>query len=157
MKAVVIFYSFDGNCTLVAEEIRDELNADMIQLQTKVEPKCCKIARFFWSFGKMFSRKNPPLKPVAFDPSLYDLIILGAPVWGYAPASPMRTFLSGADISEKKIALFVCHAGGVGKSLEKFKALLADNEIIAEADFFNAAKRDKKEVKQQIEQWIKTF
>ena len=156
MKTAIIFYSLDGNCALAAEEIKSLLNADLIRLHAKDEKKRGGIEKFFWLFGLMFSR-NPPLKPYTFDPSAYDLIILGAPVWAGSPASPVKTFISQAGITGKKAALFVCHAGGKGNALGKFRALLAGNNIIAEIDFLNPVKRNIEEVKQQIADWVKTF
>ncbi|MDR0324408.1 MAG: flavodoxin [Treponema sp.] len=157
MKTAVIFYSLDGNCTFVAEEIKNRLNADMIQLRTKDEKKRGKIGKLFWGCIMVFSGKKPPLKPYSFDSSIYELLIIGAPVWADSPAPPVKTFISETGISGKKIALFVCHGGGKGGSQEKFKALLAGNEIIAEADFHEPVKKNKDEVKRQIEDWVKSF
>jgi len=155
MKTAVIFYSLDGNCAYAAEEIKSLLNADLIRLHTKDEKERSGISKFFWSCGAMFSR--PQLKPYSFDPSAYDLIILGAPVWAASPASPVKTFISKAGITGKKTALFVCHAGGKGKALEKFKALLAGNDIISVIDFLNPARNSGENVKRQIADWVNTI
>ena len=154
MKTAVVFYSLDGNCASVAEEIKSQLNADLLRLQTKDDKKRGSIARFFWAGGMMFSKKLPPLKPYAFNPQDYDLIVIGAPVWAGSPAAPVKTFITDAAISGKKIAVFVCHAGGRGDSLEKLKSLLTGNDIIAEADFFNAAKNSE-EMKKKAAEWLK--
>ena len=157
MKTAVVYYSLDGNCALVAEELKAQLNADVISLHTTDEKKRGKIASMFWGCGMVFFRKNPPLKPYTFDPSAYDLIILGAPVWASCPAPPIRTFLSGVGIAGKKTALFICHAGGAGNALEKFRALLAGNEIVAEIDFKDPTKDKPEEVKQRISDWAQGF
>jgi flavodoxin len=104
----------------------------------------------------VFLRKKPPLKPHTFDPSAYDFIILGAPVWAGAIAPPMETFLGETSLTGKKTALFVCHAGGKGKSLEQLKALLSGSEVTAEADFFNVIK-NYEEAAQQIDDWVKNL
>jgi flavodoxin len=153
MKTAVIFYSLDGNCTFVANEIKAKLNADIIQLYVDDDKKRRGIIKFFWCCGLMFSRKNIPLKPYTFDPSAYDLIIIGAPVWASSPATPIRTFISEKGITGKKIAFFVCHGGGKGDALEKFKALLPGNEIISEVDFTRPAKNKSEDVKKQIADW----
>ena len=153
MKTAVVFYSLDGNCALVAQEIKAQLNADLISLYTKDEKKRSKIGKLFWGGGMVFGRKKPPLKPYAFDPAGYDLIVLGVPVWAGSPAPPIETFLRETGVKGKKVALFVCHGGGKGKSLEKFKALLAGNEITAEADFLEPAGKNGE--KQKIADWVK--
>jgi flavodoxin len=155
MKTAVIFYSLDGNCAFVAEEIKTQLNADLIRLETKDEKKRGKVGRMFWGCAMVFSKKKPPLKPYSFDSSKYDLIILGAPVWAGSPAPPIRTFIGETNFSGKKLALFVCHAGGKRKSLATFKALLTGNNIADEADFQEPAKD--KDSKQKIADWVKSF
>ena len=155
MKTAVVFYSLDGNCVYIAAQINDRLNADTVRLRLSDEKKHGKIGKFFWGGGMVFLRKKPPLKPYTFDPSGYDLIIIGMPVWAGSPAPPVRTFLSQTKITGKKIALFVCHAGGMGNALKKFKAMLPGNEIAAEADFINPVTGDSEKVKQQIEEWVK--
>jgi flavodoxin len=154
MKTAVIFYSINGNCSFVAEEIKAKLNSDLIQLHVKGEKKRLGIFQFFWCCRLMTSGKNPPLESYTFDPSAYDLIIIGAPVWASSPAVPIKTFISETGITGKKIALFVCHAGGKGDALEKFKALLTGNEIASEADFISPAKKKNKDAKKQITGWV---
>ena len=157
MKTAVVFYSLDGNCALVAEEIKKSLNAELIQLYIKDEKKRGKVGTLFWGVGMVFSRKKPPLKPYTFDPSAYDLIIIGTPVWAGTPAPPIQTFIAGAGITGKKIALFVCHMGGKKDALNKFKTLLAGNEIVAETDFVKPAAGDIEAMKRQVANWLEGF
>ena len=153
MKTAVLFYSLDGNSAFIAEEIKTRLNADIFRVYTKDEKKRSKAGNIFWGGCMVFFGKKPPLKPLAFDPSAYDLIIIGAPVWADTPATPIKTFISSAGITGKKIALFVCHEGGMKKTLGKFKKLLPCNEIIAEIDFKNTLKNID-ETKKKIEEWV---
>jgi len=155
MKTAIIYYSLDGNCAYVAEEIKKNLNADIIQLHVRSEKNRKGIFKFFWCCGLMFSHNNPPLKPWTFDPSKYELIILGVPVWASSPAAPIKTFISQTGITGKTIALYVCHAGGMGDALEKLKALLPNNKIITEANFVNPAKNKDEKTKEQIANWVK--
>jgi flavodoxin len=152
MKTAVIFFSYDGNSAFAAQQIKTRLNADLVQLYLMDEKKRGKIASIFWGGGMAVRGKKPPLKPYNFDPSSYNLIILGAPVWAGHPAPPLKTFLSQTPITGKKLALFVCHGGGPGKSLEKFKALVPGNEIVSTADFLMPGK-NKDEARQKIADW----
>jgi flavodoxin len=156
MKTAVVFYSLDGNCAFVAEEIKSLINADLIQLQLQDEKKRRGFMKILWGGSMVFKHKKPPLKPYTFDSAAYDLIVIGVPVWAGSPAPPIQTFFSETGISGKKIALFVCHGGGKGNALDIFRASLAGNEIITEADFVNARK-NRSEVKQQIANWVKEF
>ena len=157
MKTAVIFYSLDGNCALAAEEIKTQLNADMIRLQTKDEKKRSGFAKFFWGGGMVFLHRKPPLKPYTFDPAAYDLIIIGAPIWAASPAPPIKTFLSETNITGKKIALFVCQAGSNEGALDKFKSMLPGNEIVAAIDFISPANSGGEELKLKVAEWLKGF
>ncbi|MCL2763882.1 MAG: flavodoxin [Treponema sp.] len=154
MKTAIVYYSLNGNCAFVAEEIKANLDCDLIPLHTKDDKKRKGLSKFFWSFGLMISKK-PPLKPYTFDPSAYDLIIIGSPVWAAAPASPLKTFLSDTEIKGKKIALFACHAGGLGQAMDKFKTLLPGNDIISEMDINEPSSKDSEGAKQMIAEWVK--
>jgi len=154
MKTAVVYYSLDGNCAFVADQIKDGLNAELVRLYMQDEKKRRGLIKILWGGGMVFRRQKPPLKPYTFDPAAYELIVIGVPVWAGSPAPPIQTFLSETGISGKKIALFVCHGGGKGNALNTLKTLLSGNEIIAEADFVNARKNSG-EVKRQIADWVK--
>ena len=154
MKTAVVYYSLDGNCAFVAKQIKTMLNADLVRLQTQDEKQRGFIGKLFWGGGMVVLGKKPPLKPYAFDPSVYDLIVIGAPVWAGSPAPPIHTFTDGAGITGKKIALFVCHGGGMRNALEKFRSWLTGNEISAEADFVSPIKNSE-ETKRRIADWVK--
>ena len=155
MKTAVVFYSFDGNCAFIAEQIKNRLDVDVIQLQTKDEKRRGGFAKYFWGGSQVFMHKKPALKPYSFDPAAYGLIIIGAPVWAASPAPPLATFALEAKISGKKLALFLCHAGGRGKAMDKFKTMLTGNTIAAEADFINPLTGNREVVSRQIEEWLK--
>jgi len=158
MKTAVVFYSLDGNCAFTARKIGKLLNADIIHVQTKDEKKRRKFIKIIWGVIQVMSKKIPELKPVNFDPAAYDLIILGAPVWASSPAPAMKAFFSQTKIEGKKLALFMCHAGGMGDAMIKFKAMLQGNSIISEMDFNDPVKPNNMEnAIQQIEEWVKTL
>jgi flavodoxin len=154
MKTAVVFYSLNGNCALIAQEIKARLDADLLRLHTEDEKPRGGFAKFFWAIGVMKGMKKAPLKPYTFNSSTYDLIIIGAPVWAGSPARPIQAFLAETGITGKKVALFVCHGGGAGKALKKFKALLPGNDIIAETDFIVPIKNSEKAT-QQAAEWAK--
>ena len=157
MKTAVIYYSYGGNCTLVADILKTELNADIFRIETLDNKRRRGLFLMLWGGGQVFKGIKPPLKPLSVDISAYDLIILGTPVWAGSPTPAIASFLSKTSISGKKIALFCCHGGGLSKTMEKLKALLSGNTIVGEIDFKYAAKMDKTELKQKIHEWVNTL
>ena len=157
MKTAVVFYSHDENCAFIAEQIKALVNADLVRLYTRDEKKRGGLAKYAWGGAQVFMHKKPALKPWQFDPAAYDLIILGTPVWAANPAPPMQSFLSQAKISGKNVALFICHMGGKGKAMEKFKSLLAGNTIAGETDFPKPLADSRDAVKVRLTEWLKSL
>jgi len=158
MKTVIVYYSCDGNCAFAAKQIGKTLKADIIQVQLTDEKKRHGASKMFWGIMQIMSGALPAIKPVNFDAEAYDLIILGAPVWASSPAPAIRTFLSQTKISGKKIALFMCHGGGMGKAMEKFKALLEGNSIVTEIDLNSPVKFiNIEKSKEQIDNWTEVL
>jgi len=87
-------------------------------------------------------KKKINLLPYNFNPADYDFIIIGTPVWAGSFALPIKAFLDQNDLSDKKIALFATHQGGIGNALKNMRAKLSNSQIISEKDFNN--EKDKK-------------
>ena len=157
MKTAVIYYSNNGNSAQVAEILKAELNADIFRIETLDSKKRKGFSSIFFGGAQVVMGKKPPLKPLSVNISAYDLVIIGTPVWAGSPTPAVVSFLDKNSIAGKKIALFCCHAGGMGEAMNKLKALLGGNTVIGEIDFKNAAKIDKAELKQKISEWTKTL
>jgi flavodoxin len=157
MKTAVIYYSHDGNCALIAEILKTELNANVFRIETLDDKIRKGLSLMFWGGGQVFRGIKPSLKPLSVDISAHDLIIFGTPVWAGSPAPAIASFLDKNSITGKKIAIFCCHGGGKGKALDKLKTLLSGNTFIGEIDFIYPAKADKAGVKQKISEWAKTL
>ena len=151
MKTAIVYYSYEGNCALVAERIKPVLNADPVRLETVSKNG------FIGFISCLLTGKNPALKPHGFDPSNYDLIVLGTPVWAFSPAPVMQSFLSETRIRGKKIALFLCHDGGMKKAMDKFKKMLDGNTIVSEIDFNKPAKNDSEKQEERIKDWANSL
>ena len=160
MKTAVIYYSLDGNCALVAETIKTELNAEVFEIKTTDTKKRTGFVKFLWGVSqvvKVMTKNKPELQPFSIDINAFDLIILGTPVWAGSPVPAMVSFLSKTEITGKKIALFCCHGGGKGNIFDKLKALLPGNTIAGEIDLVTPARTGRAAVKEKIGEWVKTL
>ena len=156
MKTAVIFYSYEGNCALIAQIIKGAIDADLFEIKTTDTKKRSGLVLYAWGGYQVAMNKKPALEPLSVDVNAYDLIILGTPVWAASPAPAVISFLGKTKITGKKIALFCCHGGGMGKALQKLKALLPGNTCTGEIDFVYAAKsKEPNELKTKIEAWLK--
>lgn len=140
MKTLIIYYSFEGACRFVAERLAAACGADLLELKPAKDIKGGKASKYFWGGRQVVFGTKPELLPLDKDPGDYDLLIMGTPVWAFTYTPAFRTFLSEAGLKGKKIALFYCHEGGPGKTLENMKKALQGNDIIETADFINVNK-----------------
>ena len=121
MKILIVYYSFEGSCKYVAEEISKNLNAEILELKPKTDVKTKGILKYVFGGKQAFSNEKPELLPLEKNINSYDFIFLGTPVWAWNYAPALKTFFSEHKIKEKKMALFCCSGGGKGKTLENMK------------------------------------
>ena len=158
MKTAIIYFSYEGNSALIAELIKTAINADVFEIKTADTKKRKGVTKYFWGGAQAVMHKKPALQPLSVDINAYDLIILGTPVWAWSPSPAIVSFLDKTKISDKKVALYCCHGGGMGNTLQKLKTLLPGNTFAGEIDFIYPAKQnDTGELKQKIGEWIKSL
>lgn len=155
MKTLVVYYSHDGNTRFIAETIAGAINADMAALKPKRTLNASGMMMIAWGVRQLVSQSEPKLLPLEKNPADYDLIILGTPVWTYTLAPPVRTFLKQNAMSGKKIALFCCHGGQKGKTLENMKELLNGNIILGENDFMEPVSYEQEDSRKKAITWAK--
>ena len=109
MKILVVFYSRTGNTRRVAEEIINSLDCDIEEIiDTKNRSGMLGYIR---SGRDANSRKLTVLKDIINDPSKFDLLIIGTPIWGGHVSTPVRTYIHQNQANFKSVAFF-CTAGG---------------------------------------------
>ena len=109
MKKLVVYYSRTGNTHKVAEEITNGLECDIEEIiDTKNRSGPLGYIRSGRDAG---NRKLTVLKDIINDPSQYDLLIIGTPLWAWHVSTPVRTYIHENQANFKDVAFF-CTAGG---------------------------------------------
>ena len=120
-KALVIFYSFEGNTKFIAENIAHEIGADTLELKPKDDVSSKGFMKYFWGGKQVFMKHSPELFPLDKNPNDYNILFIGTPVWAFSFTPTLKTFFEQNHFENKKIALFCCHGGGKMKTLKKIK------------------------------------
>lgn len=157
MKALVVFYSFEGNTKLIAENIAKIVNADILELKPKKEIKSKGFMKYFWGGKAAIMKTKPELFPIEKNPQNYDILFIGTPVWAFTYAPPLNTFFSTSPVSNKKIVLFCCHGGGKGRIFDKMKKALKGNQILSEIDFHDPLKKNTDMQIQRAREWAENI
>ncbi|MFA9376154.1 MAG: flavodoxin family protein [Lachnotalea sp.] len=151
MKAIVVYFSLEGNSKYVADKVSKDLGADLLRLEPIKEYPHGNISKFFWGGKSVLLGETPNLVSYDFVVSEYDVIILGTPIWAGSFAPPIQTFITANDLGNKKIALFACHGGGgADKCFNKIKNELPSNKIVALLDLANPMKKEQPENEAKI-------
>jgi flavodoxin len=158
MKKLVIYYSqANGNTKRIAEIISEKTGAGITEIDT--------VTPYTGSYDEIVNQGQeevnrgfqPEIKELDISPAEYDEVIIGTPTWWYTMAPAVLTFLSNADLTGKRVALFQTHGGWPGHALKDMKALCNGAEIISEkAIQFDSTGGDYLETSlAEIESWIR--
>ena len=93
-KNLVVYYSFEGSTRLIAENIANVLDADILECKPIKDLKSKGFSKYFWGGRQVVTKKKPDLVDFSVNPNDYDAIIIGTPAWSYSYAPAIRTFLS---------------------------------------------------------------
>jgi len=111
VKALVVFYSRTGNTREVAEAIADELKCDVEEIVDLKDRSG--VMGFLLAGRDVTLGRLADIRPSAKDPSDYDVVIAGTPIWSFTVSSPVRTYLLQNKGKFKKLA-FYCMSDGSG-------------------------------------------
>lgn len=152
-KILVAYFSASGVTKKIAEMLAKEANADLYEIKpaipyTKEDLNWMdKKSRSSIEMGEKSFR--PAIVKDELDPSRYDQILLGFPIWWYVAPTIVNTFLESYDFTGKNITLFATSGGsGFGKTAEELQ-VSAPNAVIKEGKLLNTAK--KQEISKLVE------
>ena len=117
---IVIYYSLDGNCEMVAGHAARFAEADLVRIKTFKEiPKKGLMKMIRGGAGVVFGKK-PKIVPEHVDLSGYENVILCYPIWAGSFPPAMNTFLS-----ENKLhaPLYVITSSASGDGLKSVDAV----------------------------------
>jgi len=126
---LVVYYSRTGTTRKVAEYITKQLGADMEEIIDM--KKRSGIWGFLIGGRDALMRKETKINEIKKDPSKYDLIIVGSPLWAGNMAPAIRTYLNKYKTDIKSMAFFATSgSSNPEKIFEEAKNLL-DKELIS--------------------------
>ena len=104
MKILVVFYSLTGHTRDVAAAIARQIGAEVERIDDTRNREGF-LGYVKSTFDQVFGL-TPALKPLRTDPTEYDIVVIGTPIWGSTCCAPIRTFLKRYQAMLKKAAFF---------------------------------------------------
>lgn len=157
MKTLIVYYSLEGNTRLIAETIARSINGDILELKPEKDIPSKGFLRFVVGGKQVLFKECPKLKALEKNIEDYDVIFLGSPVWAGTFAPAFNTFFSQKEIENKKVALFGCYGGQIGKIFENFKKCLTKSTIVGEIGFKDPLKNHKELNENRVQKWAKNI
>jgi flavodoxin len=125
---MVVYYSRTGHTRTIAEAIAAARSADMEEIVATGSRRG--LLGWLRSAREAWLKKPAAINAAKRDPTAYDLVVLGSPVWASSISSPMRAYLVANGAKLKRIALF-CTLGGAGgdKTLREMAELCGKEPV----------------------------
>jgi len=123
MKILVTYYSRTKITETVARKIQESLDCDMEEI---IDLKS-RLGIFGWIKSCFDAiRRNPTkIKPLEKNPSDYDLVIIGTPVWASSTSSATLTYLEENKEKFKDVSFFcTCGSGGYSETFSKMEEIV---------------------------------
>jgi flavodoxin len=116
-NVLVVYYSKTGNTKRMAEQIARGLSADIEEItDTK---KRSGIMGFILGGRDAAKKKETEINEIKRNPSDYDLVVIGSPVWAGAMTPAVRTYLNKYKNDIKSLAFFASAGGSVPDKIFK--------------------------------------
>ena len=154
-NALIVFYSLDGDVRFLARTLAKELVMDSMELELVKPHPTHGFMKYFTGGLLAATGATPPLRPLAHDAALYDLIFVGTPVWNSRPTPAVRTFLKNVDFTGKRVAFFTSYGGNEGKTYRILTSLAPGATIVGHIGFKMPLKMDKEQCATDLLRWAK--
>jgi flavodoxin len=129
MKSLVIFYSRKGTTKKIGEIIAEEIKAEYEEIIDTKKRKG--IIGFLISGKDATFKKLAKIKEIQKNPELYDLIILGTPIWNRRMTPAIRTYITEQKHKIRHVAFFCTEGGKGGQRAFKGMANLCEKTPIS--------------------------
>jgi len=151
-KALIVFYSRTGTTRKVARALASELGCDieeMIDLRNRAG-----WIGYIRSLIDASRKRLTNLKEPLYRPELYDLVLIGTPIWAGNLATPVRAYLVQNHQRLKNVAFFLTSGGaGEKKTVAQMELLVGKKPLAVLGLTVNAVRLEN--FSEQLNQYVR--
>jgi flavodoxin len=141
MKALIVYYSFEGNTEFIANTISEALNIPAIRIYPVKDLTSTGFSKYVWGGGQVVMGIKPKLEPNEINFNEFDVIFLGSPIWAGTYAPPIKTLLEEGVFKNKKVYYFYTHEGGAQNAERRAEAVVSKfNQYVSAIGFIDVLK-----------------
>lgn len=159
MNILITYYSYSGITDKVANIYADILRKKGEVSVQRLRPKQ-EITTFIGQCRAAFAKKRADLRDgINFDMKNYDVLLLGLPIWAFAPTPAVNTYLDKlSGLEGKRVITFITSGSGsgVGKCFKNIRSVLESKGAsrIDEINIPNRKMSDENFIKSLLEKLI---
>lgn len=145
MKTLVVYYSRSGHTKKIAEEISNKIKCDIEEI---IDTKNRKgIIGWLKSGRDAHSRKLTTINEIRNDPSKYDVVAIGTPIWAGLMVPAIRTYINQNKGKFKNVGFF-CTCGSSGEimtfeDMEDYADITPLSKLVIKSKDFQTNYEDK--------------
>ena len=110
-RILVVYYTRTGTTQQLARWIAAALDGDLERIVDRT--RRTGVLGYLRSGYEAGLQRLVPIEPPVRDPTQYDLVVVGTPIWNASVSSPVRSYLEAHRNELRKVAFF-CTCGGRG-------------------------------------------
>ncbi len=128
-RTLVVYYSRTGTTRKVGQEVAKALEAELEEITDRT-PRAG-VLGYLRAGRDSLLRRGADIEPPGHDPSHYDLVVVGTPVWAFSMACGVRTYLIRQKDKLPEVAFFLTTGGSGVKRTFRHMAALCGKEPVA--------------------------
>ncbi len=154
MKCLVVYYTRTGKTRTVAEAIAAELGADLEEIVDLKKRE----GKLGWLSGgrEAMQKKQTEIAPTSKASCDYELIVLGTPIWAWAPTPALRTYVARNVLEGRRVAFFYTFDSDPKQASEKIYEMLLGVDVVGELPLKDPSK-NKADTERRITDWCRTL
>lgn len=121
---LTLYFTRSGHTKHVAEIISDAVGGDLAEIRTKRTYASSYFGAIVQGGLEKMKNARPELEPLSVNPTDYDVIFLGTPVWWFTITPAMKSFLDSCDLAGKTVIPFLTNGGKPSAAPADFTAAL---------------------------------
>lgn len=155
-RTLVVYYSLDGHCQLIAEHLAKTFAFDVLRLKPEQDLNPDSMSKHVVGRWQVLSNGDVRLKEYETDPLSYQNVIIGSPVWLHQACSAISSFVNGVAFKDQNIALYCTYDKDAGRFFEKMHEALGQVKIIGE-EAFKVTESDQEALLVKADLWVRSL
>ena len=126
---LIVYYSYSGTTRRVAQRLSDLTGGVLAELALAEPYTSDPYDVSNRVFAERDTGRMPELAAPVPNPSDYDLVLVGTPVWNDSVANPVLSWLQRTDLTGKIVAPFWTYITSEGTTLQDFEQAIQGGDV----------------------------